>query len=129
MQKAIKRLIALSVSFCVLVTTSPGAVDAAMIGTQTALSIEQRVERIDDITRWLMRDDVTGQLKSLGVSAEAAKKRVASMTDAELIQVQQRIDDLPVGVALLLYRTGRARGDTGPTTFALGHDHFRFPIR
>ncbi len=101
MQIVTRRLIALVASVCTLVATTPGAVSAAMIGTQTAISIEQRVEHIDQISRWLMRDDVASKLKGLGVSADEAKKRVAVMTDAELMQIQQSIHNLPAGAGVL----------------------------
>lgn len=101
MHITIKRAITLFTCGCILMTTLPGSALAAIIGTQAALSVQHRIERIDDINRWLVRDEVAIQLSTLGVEPEQAQRRVAVMTDAELQQLQHRIHDLPAGAGVL----------------------------
>ena len=97
----LKRFLTLLTSVCVLTTTTPGIASAVMLGTQTALSIEHRVEQIDRISRWLMRDEVSAELIQLGVEPSQAQKRVAAMSDAELQHLSQRIHNLPAGGGVL----------------------------
>jgi len=47
------------------------------------------------------RESVQSQLVALGVDVEAAKVRVASLSDAELQQLDGRLAGLPAGAGLL----------------------------
>ena len=51
------------------------------------------------ISAFLARDDVRGRVVGLGVSLDEAERRVASMSDAEVLQVAGEIGDLPAGQA------------------------------
>ncbi|HEX6155613.1 MAG TPA: PA2779 family protein [Burkholderiales bacterium] len=61
-----------------------------MIGTGDLLQRERIHEFLD-------RADVQAQLHARGVNPEAAKARVAAMTDAEAAELAARIDELPAG--------------------------------
>jgi hypothetical protein len=70
---------------------------AAMIGTAQVLAAEQgRLDR-DKLASLLEREDLQRQLSALGVDVQHAKDRVAGLTDAEVAQLNQRIDELPAG--------------------------------
>jgi hypothetical protein len=70
---------------------------AAMIGTAQVLAAEQgRLDR-DKLASLLEREDLQRQLSALGVDIQHAKDRVAGLTDAEVAQLNQRIDELPAG--------------------------------
>lgn len=101
MKILLMRLVALASSVCILLSTVLTVANAAMVGTETAISIEQHVQRIDEISRWLMQDEVAAQLADLGVDADQARKRVAMMTDTELQQLQGQIHHLPAGGGVL----------------------------
>ncbi len=72
-----------------------------MIGTQPAVSMEQRAEYVSDIKGWLAQDEVRQQLVELGVDPTDASERVASMTAEELQTLHTRIDELPAGAGVV----------------------------
>lgn len=92
-----KRLVVLVAGLGLLSTTFAGVVNAAMIGTQPAVTMEQRAEYVSDIKGWLAQDEVRNQLVELGVDPADASERVASMTAEELQTLHTRIDELPAG--------------------------------
>lgn len=72
-------------------------VSAAVITTQEALSAEQRVAAEREVREKLARDDVRQAMLRLGVDPAEADARIAALSDAELLQVQGRLDTLPAG--------------------------------
>lgn len=72
-------------------------VSAAVITTQEALSAEQRAAAERDVREKLARDDVRQAMLRLGVGPAEADARIAALSDAELRQVQGRLDTLPAG--------------------------------
>lgn len=83
-------------------------VQAAMLGNGELLQqAQQQVDR-ERLATMLERSDVQQQLIGFGVDPEAAKARVASLTDSEVAQLNQHIGELPaggnaVGVVLLIF--------------------------
>lgn len=96
-----KRLVVLVAGLGLLSTTFAGVVNAAMIGTQPAVTMEQRAEYVSDIKGWLAQDEVRKQLVELGVDPADASERVASMTAEELQTLHTRIDELPAGAGVV----------------------------
>lgn len=70
---------------------------AGVITTQQAMSAEARATVEQDVRSALSRDEVRQAMQKLGVSPADADARIASLSDAELMQVQQQIDQLPAG--------------------------------
>jgi len=70
---------------------------AGVIGTQDYLSAEARAGHLADISAAISRADVQAQLVSLGVDPANAVTRAAALSDAELAQVAQEINNLPAG--------------------------------
>ena len=70
---------------------------AAVIGTQTAIDLQERTDRIAHINRVLAREDVRSTLIDLGVSPEDAAARIETMTDAELQMLAAQLGELPAG--------------------------------
>lgn len=102
MLKAVmKRLIVLVAGFGFLASGFSGAVNAAMIGTESAVAQEQRVEYINDIQGWMARDQVAQQLVEFGVEPANAAQRVAAMTTEELRILHNRIEDMPAGASAI----------------------------
>ncbi len=69
---------------------------AALISTEgvtTAESAEARAQ----IMQFLSRDDVRQQMESLGVSPQEAEARIAALSDAEVAEIQGRLDSVPAG--------------------------------
>ena len=80
-----------------LLGASGAPAQASMVGTQQALGAEQgRLDRAR-LASWLEREDLQRQLAAMGIDARQARDRVAGLTDAEVAQLNQRIDALPAG--------------------------------
>jgi uncharacterized protein YabE (DUF348 family) len=70
---------------------------AGMIATDEALTAASVQTNRASVLEALTRTDVATQLQSLGVDPSAAKARVASMTDQEVMALSGRINSLPAG--------------------------------
>jgi hypothetical protein len=101
LRAATKRFVVLMAALGLLSTSFVGVVNAAMVGTQSAVSSEQRAGYISEINSWLARDSVEQQLVDLGVDPSNAVERVAAMTNEELQTLHTRINELPAGAGLL----------------------------
>ncbi|HSH40580.1 MAG TPA: PA2779 family protein [Arenicellales bacterium] len=101
LKSVMKRFVVLVAGLGLLATTFAGVANAAMIGTQPAISLEQRAQHVHDIKEWLTQDQVRQQLVELGVDPEHAGQRVAAMTAEELQTLHDRIDELPAGAGLV----------------------------
>ena len=92
----LRKYLALLLS-CALLGAPALPAHAAMIGTAQALAAEQgRVDR-ERLASLLEREDLQRQLATLGVDPQDAKQRVASLTDAEVNRLNQRLAELPAG--------------------------------
>jgi hypothetical protein len=74
---------------------------AAMIGTESAVSTEARAANLATVQQFMVRDEVRSQLVALGVEPAMATDRVAQMSDAELQQVAYNIQSQPAGGSAL----------------------------
>jgi hypothetical protein len=92
-----RKIISLILSTSMLFAGFTGQVAAAVVGTQQAMSIEQRQGSIDHIQNQLQRADVQQAMIEMGVDPEQALLRVSSLSDQELAQLNQQIDTLPAG--------------------------------
>lgn len=80
-----------------LLGTSMAPAQAAMVATSHVLAVEQGALDRARLASLLEREDLQRQLAAMGVDVQQAKDRVASLTDAEVGQLNQRIDALPAG--------------------------------
>ena len=85
----------LLITFFTVSSLTPLA-QAVVIDTQHVLSNQHGSARAD-IDGFLARADVQDQLVALGVDIDDARLRIAALTDQELRQLQQNINDLPAG--------------------------------
>lgn len=81
---------------------------AGMVGTDRVLEGARAEAARAEVVELIERDAVREQLQAYGVSAERAKERVARMTDAEVRQLQGRIEEARagsgfLGVALIVF--------------------------
>lgn len=70
---------------------------AAIIDTNDMISMETRQSRVDHLQAELARDDVQQAMTRLGVDPIEAQQRVDSLSDEELVMLEQQIDSLPAG--------------------------------
>lgn len=69
---------------------------AGMVGTQQLLPAPAQAERAR-LDAFLARDDVRRAMEAQGVSVAEARDRVAALSDAEVADLNARIDQLPAG--------------------------------
>lgn len=77
-----------------------GQASAAVITTQEAMSADVRGAMEDEVRAAFARDDVRQAMERLGVDPADADARVAALSDAELLQLQGQVDQLPAGGVL-----------------------------
>ncbi len=69
---------------------------ASMIGTEQIVANQAQSDR-STVLNFLERQDVAGQLQSLGTDAASAKDRVNAMTDQEVNTLARNIQAMPAG--------------------------------
>jgi hypothetical protein len=80
----------------------PGTAMGGAIGTQAVMQLEARQDKVDQLQQAMLRDDVGEALVALGVTPEAAQERIATLSDDELLALENQIDRLPAGGNLLV---------------------------
>lgn len=75
-------------------------VQAAVISTQQAMSAEARAAAEAGVRASLARDDVRQAMLRMGADPAQVDGRIASLSDAELMQVQGEMERLPAGGVL-----------------------------
>lgn len=70
---------------------------AEMIDTGTVIAMAQQENARARVMSFLDRQDVQQAMAQQGVAAEEARQRVAALSDAELMQIAQAMDQLPAG--------------------------------
>ena len=92
-----KRICVLAVSVCLVGLPLLQTANAAVISTEQAFELDDRQGRIDRINEVLAKDSVQNMLIRLGVDSIDARARVDALTDAELLTLDQQLEDLPAG--------------------------------
>lgn len=75
----------------------PPTAVAGIVGTDQAISLEQRGMYLDRINATLARQDVRDTMLSMGVDPSEVGARVGALTDAELATLAQRMEQAPAG--------------------------------
>lgn len=101
MLKRLKSAVAycLITSFAMLSLTQPA--HATLISTQQVMAENAPAADRAKLEAALARPDVQAQLEKLGISQADAQSRVASLTDAEVLALNERIDQLPAGAGIV----------------------------
>ena len=74
-----------------------GPAMSGVISTQQALSADIRATKETQVRGAFAREDVRQAMQQMGVDPGDAEGRIASLSDAELIQLQGQLDRLPAG--------------------------------
>ncbi len=80
-----------------LISTPYQSALAALIDTETVLDENQSQEARDYIKQILAREDVRSALIAQGIDPLEAEARMASLSDAEIIELADQIESLPAG--------------------------------
>jgi hypothetical protein len=70
---------------------------AALVETETAINLDRVRDTRVLLNQFMAREDVRTALLSYGINPVEIEARVAAMTDSEILQVKQAIDQLPAG--------------------------------
>ena len=74
---------------------------AGMISNEQIAQTAQMELKRDEIRSFIMREDVKEALLGQGVSVDDVEKRVDSLTDSEIMQMHEQIDELAAGGSFL----------------------------
>lgn len=92
-----KQAFVLAISICLISLPMMQSASATIISTETAIEMNERQDRIDNINEVLARDVVQTALVAHGVDPADARDRIAALTDSELITLEQELEQLPAG--------------------------------
>jgi hypothetical protein len=70
---------------------------AGMIATDQIITQSQAAEARAVVDSFMARDEVKQELQALGVDPAEAESRVGTLSDAEAVDLAQKIQDLPAG--------------------------------
>ena len=101
MARYIKRAIGGVVLISLMITSLQMPAYADMIGTAAVIDQQQAVIDRGKLLAALSRDDVKEQLVAMGVDPQAARERVASLSDEELQSLNGHMQELPAGGDIL----------------------------
>jgi hypothetical protein len=91
------RTLAAALMALTLAGTWPQIALTAPVGTGALLQQQAETAQRTRVQDKLAREDVERAMITLGVDPAAAQARVASLTPAELAQLEQQLDQLPAG--------------------------------
>jgi hypothetical protein len=70
---------------------------AAMVGTETMLTTAQTQNARENLIRFLEREDLKAAMTAQGIPSIEAKARVGSLSDAQVMRIADKMDQLPAG--------------------------------
>jgi hypothetical protein len=92
---------AIFLSFYMLVLTCPyQSALAAMIGTEAIINVGRDQSPREYLSNLLAREDIKQALVSQGIDQQEAQTRVDSLSDAEVNDIVNKLDQLPAGGVL-----------------------------
>jgi len=97
---ALKRSLAI-VSLTAMTAASLPVAQAGMVTTDQVIASQQSTADRARIAQWLDRDDLQQKLAEQGIDSATAKARIAALSDAEVAQMNQQLDQLPAGQGIL----------------------------
>jgi len=87
----------LMIALAVLISMAHPTAFAALVDTETAMDSARVSDARARIHQYLVREDVRAGLRAQGIDPLEAEARVASLTDAEVSRIADRMDELPAG--------------------------------
>lgn len=80
-----------------LMSVTVQMVQAAMVRTETVLTLSTAKNVRENLDQFLKREDVKAIMMAQGISHIEAKARVDSLSDAEIMKIADKMDQLPAG--------------------------------
>lgn len=97
-----KRLIASLLIASTTLMGFPLTANAALVGTEEALTTAVAADQRTQVDAFMQREDVRAALQARGVSPEAATERVRALSQDEVAQLAEHIDQAPAAGADVL---------------------------
>ena len=96
-QKMAKPIGILAVILLVLMSTLCQPAAAVMVGTEKFLISDRNQETRSYLQQMMSRKEIQEALVARGIDLQEAKIRIDSLTDSEIEQILEKINDLPAG--------------------------------
>jgi hypothetical protein len=87
-------------ALAMLVSIPHRAAQAALVDTEAAMDSARGNDARARLHQYLSRAEVQTVLRAQGIDPVEAETRVSSLTDAEIAQIADRLDELPAGGVL-----------------------------
>lgn len=101
MKNSLKRMTSQVLIISVLTLGSPlPYANAAIIGTAQVATVNVQSDR-ERVLAFFAREELQQQFHTLGVDAQAARERVAAMSDAEIASLAGKLDQTPAGAGVV----------------------------
>jgi hypothetical protein len=100
-KNSLQRCCVVVISLSLVSLGTPVIAQAGIIGTQTVIEASHRDADLATIHGGLQRAEVRQQFASLGVDASLVEARLATLTDAEVASLADRMEQMPAGGDLL----------------------------
>jgi len=89
---------AIFLSFYMLMLACPyQSAVAAMIGTESIINVDRNQSPRDYLNDLLAREDIQAALVSQGIDPQEAQARIDGLSDAEVNDIVNKLDQLPAG--------------------------------
>jgi predicted NACHT family NTPase len=96
-QKMAKPISMLAVILLLFMSTLNQLAAAAMVGTEKLLISDRNQETRNYLQEMMSRKQIQEALVARGIDLQEAKIRIDSLTDSEIEQILEKINDLPAG--------------------------------
>ena len=96
--RKLSKPIAIFLSFYMLMLACPyQSAWAAMIGTESIINVDRGQSPRDYLNNLLAREDIQAALVSQGIDPQEAQARIDGLSDAEVNDIVNKLDQLPAG--------------------------------
>ncbi|HEY1104314.1 MAG TPA: PA2779 family protein [Burkholderiaceae bacterium] len=96
-----KRTLASLLIVCMATAGMPMMANAGIVSTEQAITSQSAVDNRTKVDNFLARADVREAMVAQGIDGAAAADRVKAMSDAEVAQLANRVDQAPAGGEIL----------------------------
>lgn len=96
-----KRALASVLIVCMSTAGMPVIANAGIVSTEEAISVQSAAENRAKVEGFLARADVRDAMVAKGLDGNAAAERVKAMSDAEVAQLADRVDQAPAGAGVI----------------------------
>lgn len=96
-KKNFRRMLVAILMPCIVLGGMPLSAQAGIVTTEQAMVTPAGDANRERVSAFLARDEVRAALQAQGASADDAIARVKAMSDAEVAQLADRVDQAPAG--------------------------------